>query len=75
MEENKLMEIQRELMVCNKPSVYLEKIKNSFKDTPLESLWILQLIEQNPRYHPEGNVWNHVMQVRYSCKNKRFCYR
>lgn len=35
MEENKLMEIQRELMVCNKPSVYLEKIKNSFKDTPL----------------------------------------
>ena len=31
MEENKLMEIQRELMVCNKPSVYLEKIKNSFK--------------------------------------------
>ncbi len=63
MEENKLMEIQRELMVCNKPSVYLEKIKNSFKDTPLESLWILQLIEQNPRYHPEGNVWNHVMQV------------
>ena len=27
MEENKLMEIQRELMVCNKPSVYLEKIK------------------------------------------------
>ena len=63
MEENKLMEIQRELMVCNKPSVYLEKIKNSLKDTPLESLWILQLIEQNPRYHPEGNVWNHVMQV------------
>ena len=50
-------------MVCNKPSVYLEKIKNSLKDTPLESLWILQLIEQNPRYHPEGNVWNHVMQV------------
>ena len=63
MEENKLMEIQRELMVCDKPSVYLEKIKNSLKDTPLESLWILQLIEQNPRYHPEGNVWNHVMQV------------
>ena len=29
MEENKLMEIQRELMVCNKPSVYLEKIKNT----------------------------------------------
>ena len=32
MEENKLMEIQRELMVCNKPSVYLEKIKNSYVD-------------------------------------------
>ena len=31
MEENKLMEIQRELMVCNKPSVYLEKIKIHLK--------------------------------------------
>ena len=29
----------------------------------MDALLILQNTEQNLKYHPEGNVWNHVMQV------------
>lgn len=63
MEENLLKEIQRNLVVDEKPSLYLEKIKNSLEDTPLKILLKLEQIEQNKQYHPEGNVWNHLMQV------------
>ena len=31
MEKNKLSEIQKELIICEKPSSYLEEIKDSFK--------------------------------------------
>lgn len=63
MEENLLKEIQRNLVVNEKPSLYLEKIKDSLEDTPLNILLKLEKIEQNKQYHPEGNVWNHLMQV------------
>ena len=63
MEKNKLREIQKELIICEKPSSYLEEIKDSLRNTPLDALLILQNTEQNLKYHPEGNVWNHVMQV------------
>lgn len=63
MEENELREIQNELIICDKPSSYLETIKDSLRNTPLDALLLLQNIEQNPKYHPEGNVWSHLMLV------------
>ena len=63
MEVNKLKEIQENLLICDKPSIYLEEIKTSLKNTPLEVLIDLEKIEQNKNYHPEGNVWNHLKQV------------
>lgn len=63
MEINKLKEIQENLLVYDKPSIYLEEIKSSLKNTPLEVLINLEKIEQNKQYHPEGNVWNHLNQV------------
>lgn len=63
MEKNLLKEIQRNLVIDEKPSLYLEKIKDSLEDTPLKILLKLQQIEQNKQYHPEGNVWNHLMLV------------
>ena len=63
MEVNKLKEIQENLLIYDKPSIYLEEIKDSLKNTPLEALINLEKIEQNKKYHPEGNVWNHLKQV------------
>ena len=63
MEVNKLKEIQENLLICDKPSIYLEEIKDSLKNTPLEVLINLEKIEQNKQYHPEGNVWNHTKMV------------
>ena len=42
MEKNKLREIQKELLICEKPSSYLEEIKDSLRNTPLDALLILQ---------------------------------
>lgn len=63
MEVNKLKEIQENLLICDIPSIYLEEIKDSLKNTPLEALINLEKIEQNKKYHPEGNVWNHLKKV------------
>lgn len=65
MEENKnlLKEINKNLITYERPSEYLEEIKDSFNNTPLEILLDLKKTEQNREYHPEGNVWNHLMQV------------
>ena len=63
MSKNILKEIQANLLIYDKPSIYLEKIKPSLKNTKLESLIYLESIEQNKKYHPEGNVWNHVKEV------------
>ena len=63
MEVNKLKEIQENLIIYDTPAIYLEEIKDSLKNTPLEVLINLEKIEQNKQYHPEGNVWNHLKQV------------
>lgn len=63
MEVNRLRKIQDNLLIYNKPSTYLEEIKPSLKNTPLEPLINLEKVEQNKKYHPEGNVWNHLKQV------------
>lgn len=58
-------EINMHLMDDEKPSIYLKK---AFEDGKLDSypfnmLSDLVNIEQNKKYHPEGNVWNHVLMV------------
>lgn len=63
MEKNKLREIEENILTNERPSIYLEEIKKSLINTPLEALVNLEKIEQNKKYHPEGNVWNHLKQV------------
>lgn len=46
------------------PSIYFRKILNLLNEKyPYNILGKLMSIEQNPIYHPEGNVWEHTMQV------------
>lgn len=59
-------ELNTHLMVDKKPSVYLKGIeaKGYFAEKyPFTMLSALKTTEQNPKWHPEGNVWNHTLQV------------
>lgn len=58
MENNYLDKIKEHLMNDYKPSIYLDEI--------IDNVPILEKeknIEQSKVHHPEGNVWNHTMQV------------
>ena len=54
MEKNKLREIEENILTNERPSIYLEEIKKTLINTPLEALVNLEKIEQNKKYHPEG---------------------
>jgi tRNA nucleotidyltransferase (CCA-adding enzyme) len=58
-------DIDEHLMKDDKPSVYLDNAfkNNKFNQYPFTMLSDLSKIEQNIKYHPEGNVWNHVLMV------------
>ena len=60
-EREKLTEV---LLKSDRPSEYFEQLReeNRLKEyyLPLEDL---VGIEQNPKYHPEGDVWVHTMMV------------
>lgn len=60
---NLLRDIIEHLLNDAKPSIYLNNIKETLKDTPLEILLELEGVEQEKKYHPEGNVLNHVLLV------------
>jgi tRNA nucleotidyltransferase (CCA-adding enzyme) len=67
-DENKLLllyEINNYILLSEKPSIYLNSIVNTkiFKEYPFQMLYKLKDTEQSPKYHPEGNVWNHTMLV------------
>lgn len=54
------------LMNDSKPSKYFNTIikEKEYKDSyPVKILLDLQKVEQNPKHHPEGNVYNHTMEV------------
>lgn len=54
------------LLTEEKPSMILNKhIKNEIKVIGYPFNYIAQFIglNQEPKYHPEGDVWNHTMQV------------
>ena len=54
------MTVTEALLTMAKPSEYFEKYKNSGRFPQLDAL---VGIEQEPRFHPEGDVWNHTMLV------------
>ena len=58
-------EITQHLIKDNVPSLYLNQLSQNieFKEFPLKLLHDLKKTEQSPKYHPEGNVWNHTMLV------------
>lgn len=54
--------------LCNdfSPSSYFREIQNNSlfpEEYPFTLISDLIKVEQNPKYHPEGNVWEHTMQV------------
>ena len=59
------LDIENHLLNDEKPSDYLNEIYNNelFKEMPFNTLYKLKKVEQSPKYHPEGNVWNHTMMV------------
>ena len=63
MNNNIFEEICNHLVEDEKPSIYFNSIKDKLIGTPLEVLAQLEEVEQSKEYHPEGNVWNHVMLV------------
>ena len=66
-------EIEKHLLNDDKPSVYLNKLlKEGVLDKyPFSMIKDLQDVEQNPKFHPEGNVFVHtIMVVDEGAKNR-----
>lgn len=59
------LEIEQHLLNDTKPSVYLEETLNSKKldNYPFSMIKELREVDQNPKFHPEGNVFIHTMMV------------
>ncbi|MCH1984367.1 HDIG domain-containing protein [Ruminococcus sp. OA3] len=57
--------IEFHLMQDERPSAYLQKIYDDplFRQYPFDMLHQLKNTVQSPKYHPEGNVWNHILLV------------
>lgn len=53
------------LLKEEKPSEKLEVLgeNGAFEETALKDLYKLKRIDQNREFHPEGNVWNHILMV------------
>ena len=57
-------EMLKALLKAERPAVFFEVLRQ----TDALSVWFGELqkligVEQNPRYHPEGDVWTHTMMV------------
>ena len=68
-------EIEEHLLKDEKPSNYFRRISEEgyLKDYPFSMIEDLKNIEQNLKYHPEGNVFNHLMMVLdEGAKNREF---
>lgn len=62
--ERVLGELEKALMKAPKPSVFFETLREMHQ----LSLWFPEVealigVQQEPRFHPEGDVWIHTMQV------------
>lgn len=57
-------ELKKALMKSEKPSIFFETLSDiNGLDFWFQELKALINIEQNPKWHPEGSVWNHTMLV------------
>lgn len=56
-------EITKHLMDDASPSLYFNSLDKELEAYPLNMLAKLKQVGQSPKYHPEGNVWNHTMMV------------
>ena len=58
-------EIEQHLLKDEKPSLFLNKIKDNglLNHKPFRKLKKLEEMQQSPKHHPEGNVWIHTMMV------------
>lgn len=74
------LEIEQHLLNDHKPSIYLEETLEAYKlnNYPFSMIKELEEVDQNPKFHPEGNVFIHTMmvidegaKVRESSLNKR----
>ncbi|MCC5440371.1 HD domain-containing protein [Clostridium botulinum] len=58
-------DIDEHILKDEKPSNYINKLyeEGKLEEYPFNMLTILRKIDQSPKYHPEGSVWNHIMMV------------
>ncbi|AUM98575.1 phosphohydrolase [Clostridium botulinum] len=58
-------DIDEHILKDEKPSNYINKLyeEGKLEEYPFDMLTILRKINQSPKYHPEGSVWNHIMMV------------
>lgn len=67
------LEIEKHLLNDDKPSLFLTRLseKKVFDKYPFSIIGDLREVQQNPKYHPEGNVFIHTMMaVDEGVKNK-----
>ncbi|HEX2986251.1 MAG TPA: HD domain-containing protein [Caproiciproducens sp.] len=59
------LEMEQHLMQDRRPSDYFNSIAEDplLQEEPFFMLSRLKKTGQSPKYHPEGNVWNHTMLV------------
>lgn len=59
------LEIEQHLLNDDKPSIYIEEILKAYKldNHPFSMIKELKEVDQNPKFHPEGNVFIHTMMV------------
>lgn len=62
--ERILGELEKALLKADTPSVFFEEMRKMEQ----LSVWFPEMlllvgVMQNPKYHPEGDVWNHTMMV------------
>ncbi|NSA05127.1 putative nucleotidyltransferase with HDIG domain [Clostridium beijerinckii] len=64
-EKEIFLNIEEHLISDDKPSIYLENaLKNHNLDNyPFSMISDLRDVDQNPKFHPEGNVFVHTMMV------------
>ena len=56
-------ELKSVLLTSLHPSEYFASMDSARLDSFFPELKALKNVEQDPIHHPEGNVWNHTMQV------------
>ncbi|HEX9027040.1 MAG TPA: HDIG domain-containing protein [Clostridium sp.] len=59
------LDIEKHLLNDDRPSVYLNELlkQGEFDKYPFSMIKDLEDVDQNPKFHPEGNVFIHTMMV------------